>query len=88
MCIVSMEFVRLNKMKVLVTGANGYLGTGVVKQLCNDGVEVIAVCHSRTGIVDKRADIKQCDIFNLKNPFVVKARHVTVSTEFKALSFP
>lgn len=70
MCIISIEFVRMNEMKVLVTGANGYLGTGIVKQLCNDGVEVIAVCHSRTGIVDKRADIKQCDIFTLKDPFV------------------
>ena len=29
-------------MRVLVTGANGYLGAGVVKQLCDDGVEVIA----------------------------------------------
>lgn len=57
------------KMKVLITGANGYLGTGVVKQLCDDGTEVIAACHSRTDIVDNRADIRQCDIFKLKNPF-------------------
>jgi len=35
-------------MKVLVTGAGGYLGTGVVKQLCNDGIDVVATCHSRT----------------------------------------
>ena len=27
-----------DKMKILVTGANGYLGTGVVKQLCDDGI--------------------------------------------------
>ena len=27
-------------MKVLATGANGYLGTGVVKQLCDNGVDV------------------------------------------------
>lgn len=58
------------KMKVLVTGANGYLGTGVVKQLCDDGVDVIAVCHSRTDNVDQRAEIKQCDIFSIEDPFL------------------
>ena len=56
-------------MKILVTGANGYLGTGVVKQLCDDGISVIAACHSRTDIVDTRAEIKKCDIFSLENPF-------------------
>ena len=29
-------------MKILITGANGYLGKGVVKQLLDDGVEVFA----------------------------------------------
>ena len=57
-------------MKILVTGANGYLGQGVVKQLLDDGVEVIAACHSRTDIVDSRATIMQCDIFKLDNPFL------------------
>lgn len=55
-------------MKVLVTGANGYIGQGVVKQLCDDGIEVIATdfyCEN----IDKRAVIKTADIFNLENPF-------------------
>lgn len=56
-------------MKILVTGANGYLGTGVVKQLCDDGQTVVAACHSRTDIVDTRAEIKQCDIFDIDNPY-------------------
>lgn len=56
-------------MKILVTGANGYLGTGVVKQLCDDGIDVIAACHSKTENVDRRAVIKQCDIFSLENPY-------------------
>lgn len=56
-------------MKVLVTGANGYLGTGVVRQLCDDGMEVIAACHSRIDNVDQRAKIIQCDLFELEDPF-------------------
>lgn len=56
-------------MKILVTGANGYLGTGVIKKLCDDNIEVIAACHSKTDIVDKRAKIKQCDIFAIDDPY-------------------
>ena len=41
-------------MKILVTGANGFLGRGVVKQLLDDGMEVIATDLS-TDLVDKRA---------------------------------
>lgn len=29
-------------MKILVTGANGYMGTGIVKQLLDDHIEVVA----------------------------------------------
>lgn len=56
-------------MKILVTGANGYLGTGVVKQLCDDGVEVVAACHSSAEGIDPRAKIMQCDIFSLEDPY-------------------
>lgn len=63
------QTIENNKIKILVTGAGGYLGTGVVKQLCDDGNEVVAACHSKTENVDKRAIIKQCDIFSLDNPF-------------------
>ena len=56
-------------MKILVTGGNGYLGTGVSRQLCDDGVEVIAACHSKTNIDDVRVNVKKCDIFNIENPF-------------------
>lgn len=50
-------------MKIVVTGANGYLGTGIVKQLCDDGHEVIAVCHHDSEEIDKRAKTVKCDIF-------------------------
>lgn len=63
-----------NNIKILVTGASGYLATGVVKKLCDDGNEVIAACHSNTDGIDNRANIKQCDIFCLDNPFVELGR--------------
>lgn len=55
-------------MKVLVTGANGYLGKGVVKQLLDDGIEVIAT-DFKDNLIDKRADIVLGDIFNMENPY-------------------
>ena len=56
-------------MKIVVTGANGYLGTGIVKQLCDDGHEVIAVCHNDSEEIDKRAKTVKCDIFSVEDPF-------------------
>ncbi len=56
-------------MKILVTGAGGYLGTGVVRQLCDDGIEVIAASRSKVDFIDSRANIKTCDIFSVDDPF-------------------
>lgn len=56
-------------MKVLVTGANGYLGQGVVKELLEMGCNVVAACHSHTEVVDNRAIIKECNIFEIENPY-------------------
>jgi dTDP-6-deoxy-L-talose 4-dehydrogenase (NAD+) len=58
----------MKQMKVLVTGANGYVGQGVVKQLLDDGVEVIATDFSNENI-DKRANIKTANIFDIDDPF-------------------
>lgn len=55
-------------MKILVTGANGYLGQGIVKQLLDDGNEVIAT-DLKNDNIDKRAKIKIMDIFNLDDPY-------------------
>lgn len=55
-------------MKVLVTGANGYIGTGVVTQLLNDGVEVIAT-DFKTSNVDKRATCIDANIFEMDDPY-------------------
>lgn len=55
-------------MKILVTGANGYLGKGVVKVLIDDGYDVIAVSQ-KNNYIDQRATIIKDNIFNVKDPF-------------------
>ena len=51
-------------MKILVTGANGYIGRHVVKALLDNGVDVIA-CDIRTDEVDSRAECKDLNLFAL-----------------------
>ena len=56
-------------MKVLVTGANGYLGQGIVKALLNKGVHVVATGRNLDR-VDDRAEKKACDLFAVSdNPY-------------------
>jgi len=56
-------------MKILVTGANGYLGKGIVKALLDHGFEVIGVGHSNTEVIDERAHTIICDIFSVCKPY-------------------
>lgn len=55
-------------MKILVTGANGYLGKGIVKQLLDDGHDVIATDFKDNNI-DKRSIVKCANIFELLDPY-------------------
>ena len=55
-------------MKILVTGANGYLGQGIVKHLLDLGNNVVATDFSVEHI-DCRAKQVQCDIFEVASPF-------------------
>lgn len=55
-------------MKILVTGANGYLGQGVVKAILDKGHEVVATDFSVEN-VDKRADRRPCNLFEINNPY-------------------
>jgi dTDP-6-deoxy-L-talose 4-dehydrogenase (NAD+) len=54
--------------KILVTGANGYLGKGVVCKLLDAGHEVIATDFADSHI-DKRAKFIAGDIFSIENPY-------------------
>ena len=55
-------------MTILVTGANGYLGRGVVRHLLDNGCHVIAVGRKTDG-VDARAQRIDGDIFALEDPW-------------------
>ena len=53
-------------MKILVTGANGYLGQGIVKHLLNHGHYVVATGRNLNR-VDNRAEKIVCDLFDCSN---------------------
>lgn len=53
-------------MKILITGANGYLGQGIVKAVLDRGNEVIAVDYN-VDCIDQRAKIVKCDLFQEDN---------------------
>ena len=55
-------------MKVLVTGANGYVGQGVVKEILEQGHEVVATDFS-TQFVDNRAKKRACNLFDIDDPY-------------------
>lgn len=55
-------------MKILVTGANGFLGRGIIRSLLNIGSDVIATDFIDTNI-DTRAEIITGDLFSLSNPY-------------------
>ena len=55
-------------MKILVTGANGYLGQGIVKELLERGHFVIAT-DFKTQNIDNRAKKVECNLFEEESPF-------------------
>lgn len=55
-------------MKILVTGANGYLGQGIVKAILDSGNEVVAV-DLKVNNIDERAKKIECDMFQVNNVF-------------------
>ena len=59
---------RVVILKILVTGANGYLGSGVVKTLLDYGNEVIAT-DFKDDKIDQRAKSYTCNLFQLDDPY-------------------
>ncbi len=55
-------------MKILVTGANGYLGQGIVSALCDLGADVVA-CDLSSDNIDKRAKAIAADMFAVEQPY-------------------
>ena len=55
-------------MKILVTGANGYLGQGIVRHILDDGHEVIAT-DVKLDHTDERAEKIPCDLFSIEDPY-------------------
>lgn len=55
-------------MKILVTGANGYIGQGIVKAILSLGHEVVAT-DIHTDFVDERAERVACDLFSVADPY-------------------
>lgn len=55
-------------MKILVTGAGGYLGQGIVTALLNLGETVVAT-DLNVDLIDKRADRIACDLFSIESPY-------------------
>lgn len=55
-------------MKILVTGANGYLGRGIVKHILDQGNEVVAT-DIVLDQVDSRAKLVEGNVFDVENPY-------------------
>ena len=55
-------------MKILVTGANGYLGQGIVKRILENGNEVVAADFNIDCVAGKARKIA-CDLFEIEKPY-------------------
>lgn len=57
-------------MKILVTGANGYLGQGIIKAILdNDNDDEVIATDFKTDYVDERAKKINIDLFTIDDPY-------------------
>lgn len=64
--MVEKRMLIMDSKKVLVTGANGYIGSHVVKKMCDLGITVIATDINDNNI-DERAIVVKSNIFDIKD---------------------
>lgn len=55
-------------MKILITGANGYLGTGIVNAILEKGHEVVAT-DFKVDHIDDHAQKVACNVFDVEDPY-------------------
>lgn len=56
-------------MKILVTGANGFMGKGIVEKLANKNCEVIAADFEKFETHCQNVVSKEVNLFEIKNPY-------------------
>ena len=71
----------MEKYRILVTGANGYIGSKVVKKLCDLNQTVIAV-DLNNNFIDKRAIFKCCNIFETEDNWMEKLERPDICIHF------
>lgn len=52
--------------KAIVTGANGFVGTALCRELCNQGIKVIAVVRNKPGFINKTKDLPGLAVVRLE----------------------
>ncbi len=55
-------------MRILVTGANGYLGQGIVRHILDCGLQVVGT-DLRDDRIDDRAEKIPCNLFEIEDPY-------------------
>lgn len=56
-------------MKILVTGANGFMGKGIIEQLLKYKVNIVACDFSLFETEKKNIVSKACNLFDVENPY-------------------
>lgn len=65
--------------KALVTGANGFVGSALVRELLNNSVEVIAVVHKNRSNLPENIRVVECDLNeSTKFPELIPDRDIDV----------
>lgn len=61
-------------MKILITGANGYLGRGIIERLLSRGYEVIATDFSKNDEINDNVNFISCNLFEVEKPYTFFGR--------------